>query len=63
MFDQFTRFLQEAYHELKLATWLTRQQMLASTVVVIILTVLVAVYVALIDRVLLFVAGILFRIG
>jgi len=63
MFDQFVRFCQEAYQELKLSSWLTRQQMMGSTVVVIVLTLIVAAYVAVIDRCLLFVAGILFRIG
>ena len=63
MFDQFVRFCQEAYQELKLSSWLTRQQMMGSTVVVIVLTLIVAAYVAVIDRVLLFLAGILFRIG
>ena len=63
MFDQFVRFCQEAYQELKLSSWLTRQQMMGSTFVVIILTLIVAAYVAVIDRALLFVAGILFRIG
>jgi preprotein translocase subunit SecE len=57
------RFLQEAYQELKLSSWLTRQQMMGSTVVVIILTLIMAAYVSVIDRVLLFLAGILFRIG
>ena len=61
--DKLLKFFQEAYHELKLSTWLSRQQMAASTVVVIVLTLLVAMYVSLIDRILLFVAGILFRIG
>ena len=63
MFDQFIRFCQEAYQELKLSSWLTRQQMAGSTVIVIILTLLVAAYVSLIDRILLFFAGVLFRIG
>ncbi len=63
MLDQFVRFCQEAYQELKLSTWLTRQQMLQSTLVVIVLTLVVAAYVSLIDRILLWVAGILFRIG
>jgi len=63
MFDQIIRFCQEAYHELKLSTWLTRQQMIGSTIVVIVLTLIVAAYVAVIDRVLLFAANILFRIG
>ena len=57
------RFFQEAYQELKLSSWLTRQQMMGSTVVVIILTLIMAAYVSLIDRILLFLAGILFRIG
>jgi preprotein translocase SecE subunit len=63
MFDQIIRFVQEAYHELKLSSWLSRQQMAASTVVVVILTLLVAAYVSLIDRILLFAVGILFRTG
>ena len=61
--QQIIRFLQEAYQELKLSSWLTREQMMGSTVVVIILTLIMAAYVSLIDRVLLFFAGILFRIG
>ena len=61
--QQIIRFFQEAYQELKLSSWLTRQQMIGSTVVVIIFTLILAAYVSLIDRVLLFLAGILFRIG
>jgi len=57
------RFLQEAIQELKLSSWLSRQQMMGSTVVVIIMTLIMAAYVSVIDRVLLFLAGILFRIG
>lgn len=61
--QQLIRFFQEAFQELKLSSWLTRQQMMGSTVVVIILTLIMAAYVSLIDRFLLFLAGILFRIG
>jgi preprotein translocase subunit SecE len=61
--NQALRFIQEAYTELKLSSWLTRQQMMGSTVVVIILTLIMAGYVSLIDRILLYFAGILFRIG
>ena len=63
MFDQFIRFCQEAYQELKLSSWLSRQQMMGSTAIVIVLTLMVAAYVSFIDRILLFVAGILFRMG
>ncbi len=62
MFQQFVRFCQEAYQELKLSSWLSRQEMMASTLVVIILTIIVAIYVGIIDRVLLFFAGILLRV-
>lgn len=61
--DKFVRFFQDAYQELKLSSWLSRQQMMGSTIVVIVLTLIMAAYVSLIDRFLLFVAGILFRIG
>jgi len=61
--DKALRFFREAYQELKLSSWLSRQQMIGSTVVVIILTLIMAAYVSLIDRILLFLAGILFRIG
>jgi preprotein translocase SecE subunit len=57
------RFFQEAYQELKLSSWLSRQQMMGSTVVVIILTLIMAGFVSVIDRILLFFASILFRIG
>lgn len=62
MFEQFVRFCQEAYQELKLSSWLSRQEMMASTIVVIVLTIIVAIYVGVVDRVLLFFAGILLRV-
>jgi preprotein translocase subunit SecE len=61
MVQQFIRFCKEAYQELKLASWLSRKEMMASTIVVIVLTVIVAIYVGVVDRVLLFFARILLR--
>ena len=61
--DKIIRFFQEAYQELRFSSWLSREQMMGSTVVVIILTIILAAFISLIDRVLLFLAGILFRIG
>ena len=61
--NKVVRFFQEAYQELKLSSWLSRAQMMGSTVIVIILTLIMAAYVSVIDRILLFLAGILFRIG
>ena len=61
--DKFLKFFQEAYQELRLSSWLSRQEMIGSTIIVIILTLIVAIYVAFIDRILLFLAGIFLRIG
>ena len=47
-------FLQEAYQELLKSTWLSRQQAVSSTIVVIVLVVLIAGYAASIDAALSF---------
>jgi preprotein translocase SecE subunit len=60
--DKAIRFVQEAYQELKLSSWLTKQQMAGSTVIVLIFTLIVAAYVSLIDWGLRLLAGILFSI-
>ena len=51
------QFLKESYGELRKATWLTRQQAVGSTIVVIALVGVVAAYVAFIDFVLSIVMG------
>lgn len=51
------QFLQEAYGELKKATWLSRQQAVGSTVTVLTLVCLVALYVAAVDFILSLVVG------
>ena len=61
--SQATQFVKEAVHELKLVSWLSRQQMVASTIIVLLFTLVMAAYVSVVDRVLLFFAQILFRIG
>ena len=52
-----TQFIQEAYSELRKATWLSRQEATGSTIAVIILVSLIAVYVATIDFLLSIVLG------
>jgi preprotein translocase subunit SecE len=61
--SEAVQFVKEAIHELKLVSWLSRQQMIASTVIVLLFTLIMAAYVSVVDRVLLFFAQILFRIG
>lgn len=46
------QFCKEAYQELRKVAWMPRQQLIGSTVVVIVLVCLVAVYAGFIDMVL-----------
>ena len=46
------KFVNEAYIELKKSTWLTRQQAMGSTAVVLVIVALVAIYIGLVDYVL-----------
>ncbi len=49
IFQKAIQFFQEAYAELKKVTWISRKQVIASTIVVIVLVLLVAAYVFVID--------------
>lgn len=51
------QFVKESYAELRKSTWLTRQQAVSSTIVVIVLVGLTAAYVAAIDFVLSMIMG------
>ena len=43
------KFVNEAYVELKKSTWLSRQQAVGSTIVVLVLVMFVAIYIAGVD--------------
>ena len=61
--QQIAKFFQEAYNELRLSTWLSFNEMVHSTAIVVVLTVLISLYVAGVDRLLLAIVHLLFRIG
>jgi preprotein translocase subunit SecE len=50
-------FFREAWGELKKSTWLTRQQAVGSTVVVVVLVVILAIYISGVDFALSLVLG------
>jgi len=56
--QQFIQFLKEAYIELQKVSWLTKKEVFASTLVVIVFILIVAVYVGLVDFILGWVIGI-----
>ncbi len=49
MADKVTTFFKESYTELKKVTWLSRQEIIGSTVVIIILISILSIFVAIID--------------
>lgn len=49
MADKVTTFFKESYAELKKVTWLSRQEVIGSTIVIIILIAILSIFVALID--------------
>ncbi len=50
--NQGIKFLKEVYYELRKVNWLSRKEMIASTLVVVILVIAVAIFVGFIDFVL-----------
>ena len=47
--EKITAFFKESYAELKKVTWLTRKEVLGSTVVIIILIAIISIFVTLVD--------------
>jgi preprotein translocase subunit SecE len=56
-----TQFVREAYAELKKVTWLSRKEVVASTIVIIFLIILVAIFVVSIDKILQIIFSLLFQ--
>lgn len=59
-FGQAVQFLREAYAELTKVTWLSRKEAVASTIVVVMLVIVLAIFVGFTDFVLSRVLGIFF---
>ena len=52
MFNKLAQFFTEAYAELKKVSWLSRREAVASTLVVVILVIIIAIFVGFTDFVL-----------
>ena len=59
--DQVREFVKDVQLESAKVSWPTREELRDSTVVVLVMVVLVAVFVGIVDRVLTFAVGLLFR--
>ena len=49
MIDQFMQFFKESYAELQKVTWLSRKEVIGSTIVIMVLVAILSLFVSLID--------------
>ena len=61
--EKITKFLKEVVAELKKVTWPTKEELTGSTIVVIVVSVIVAIFIGIVDRILTFVVSQIFGTG
>lgn len=59
MMETFTVFLRESYAELKKVTWLSRKEVIGSTIVIIILIAILSLFVTFVDFVFIKMIGVI----
>lgn len=59
--EKFKRFLKEVVAELRKVTWPTKDELVGSTIVVIVVSLVVAIFIGIVDRILGFGVQALFR--
>ena len=52
MFGKIVKFLQEVRTELTKVTWPTRQELIGSTIVTVVVTLIISVFIGIVDRIL-----------
>ncbi len=57
MLDKSTQFFKDSYEELKKVTWLSRKEVIGSTVVIIVLIFIISLFVSLIDFIFMRIVG------
>lgn len=63
VFEKVTQFLKEVRAELGKTTWPTKQELVGSTIVVIVVCSIVAVFIGIVDRILTFAVRAIFGAG
>ncbi|MFH2035604.1 MAG: preprotein translocase subunit SecE [Candidatus Zixiibacteriota bacterium] len=52
MFGSFVRFLKEVRAELKKVTWPSRKELIGSTIVTVVVTFIISIFIGIVDRLL-----------
>ena len=63
LFNNAIQFFKEAYVELTKVTWLGKKEVIATTIVVIIFIIILALFVSFVDLILSTILGIIMRLG
>lgn len=58
--EKLKRFLKEVYAELNKVTWPTKDELIGSTIVVVVVSLVVALFIGIVDRILSFVVQSIF---
>ena len=61
--EKIKRFLKEVVAELRKVTWPTKDELIGSTIVVIVVSLVIAIFIGIVDRILGFVVQALFGSG
>ena len=63
MFSKIKKFLNDVYQELQKVAWPSREELLGSTAVVIIMSLLVAIFIGAVDKILNAIVNVLIKIA
>ncbi len=61
--EKITKFLKEVRAELRKVTWPTKEELIGSTIVTIVVSVIVAIFIGLVDRILSYGVAMIFSRG
>ena len=63
MLEKIKKYLKETMAELRKMSWPTRQELMGSTIVVVVVSLVVAVFIGIVDRILVFAVQTIFGTG
>ncbi len=63
MLEKIKKYLKETVAELRKMSWPTRQELTGSTIVVVVVSLIVAVFIGIVDRILVLIEKTIFGVG
>ncbi len=63
MLEKVKKYLKETLAELRKMSWPTKQELIGSTIVVVVVSLIVAVFIGIVDRILVLIVKAIFGVG